>query len=328
MSVAFVLCVEKGYLEPQAILLAESIRAWAGAMASSTILAYSPRAATTVPAETREALASLGVEVIADDLNRIDAEYPFANKIHACLDAESRVDADVLCFLDTDTVFIAEPVEVDLSEGHDLGVQPVVGKGQASTGEDDPDDHYWARSHALCEVLPGRFVETMRDRTRIRGYYNAGLVCMRRDAGRAARWMDCFRRLKDAGHVHPRGINNLDQHALAMVAADTEPRVKVLDWRYNHAIPQRARFPEPLRSADLDDLVHLHYHRWFNVRNFLGRLDPPLDREDPRFRWLQDRLPLLPEIEEELQTAAENGGRSSRLRADRKQAKSKWRSGT
>lgn len=328
MSVAFVLCVEKGYLEPQAVLLAESIRAWAGDMASSTILAYSPRSATKVPAETRETLGSLGVDVITDDLNHVDAEYPFANKIHACLDAEGRVDADVLCFLDTDTVFIAEPTEVHLSKEHDLAVQPVVGKGQASSGPSDSDDAYWQASHDLCGVVPGRFVETMRDRTRIRGYYNAGLVCMRRDAGRATRWMDCFRRLKDAEHIHPRGISNLDQHALAMMAADTEPRVKVLDWRYNHAIPQRARFPEPLRSAGLDELVHLHYHRWFNVRDFLGRLDPPLDREDPRFLWLDERLPLLPEIEEELQTAADGGRRSDRLRADRRQAKSRWRSGT
>lgn len=303
MSVAFVMCVEAGYLEAQSVLLARSLRRWGGELADSQILAYSPRAASRVPETTAAELQDLGVKVIVDDLNQADADYPFANKIHACRHAEQLVDAEVICFLDTDTVFIAEPSALRLAGGADLAVQPVVGKGQGSKGPDDPDDAYWMTSFDLCGVEPGRFVQTMRDRISIRGYYNAGLVAMRRSAGLADRWATFFRQLRESNHVHPRGIENLDQHALAMVAASAEPKVEILDWPYNHALPQRGRFPEPLKSASLDDLVHIHYHRWFNVPDFLGRLDPPLDRNDPRFEWLDAHLPLQPEIEAELHSA-------------------------
>ncbi len=45
-------------------------------------------------------------------------------------------------------------------------------------------------------------------------------------------------------------------------------------------------------------MVHLHYRLWFHLADALPKVDPPFDPGSDRYRWLAERLPLQPEVDE------------------------------
>ncbi|EDZ66161.1 hypothetical protein NOC27_2841 [Nitrosococcus oceani AFC27] len=53
-------------------------------------------------------------------------------------------------------------------------------------------------------------------------------------------------------------------------------------------------------TVDLDELIHIHYHRWFNRPQFLELLTPPLGRDTPEYKWLKSFLPFHPTMDEPL----------------------------
>jgi len=53
------------------------------------------------------------------------------------------------------------------------------------------------------------------------------------------------------------------------VIADIHDRVRVLPDEYNYPLPKRRLLPPGVRELELDDLVHVHYHRWGHLPGFL-----------------------------------------------------------
>ena len=60
-SIAFVACVESGYLENQTMLLCRSIRRYAGKYRDAPIYTFQPRRGTTIGNDTLAGLNELGV---------------------------------------------------------------------------------------------------------------------------------------------------------------------------------------------------------------------------------------------------------------------------
>ena len=73
---AFLICVEHGRLESEAILLVESLRQFGGAYAQAPIYAFAPRPDFQPEAATVERLEGLGVTFISEHLVDRFAEYP------------------------------------------------------------------------------------------------------------------------------------------------------------------------------------------------------------------------------------------------------------
>jgi hypothetical protein len=125
-------------------------------------------------------------------------------------------------------------------------------------------------------------------------------VVARRSAGVFAQWLRDFLTLAAANHRPFRSSNPdelgdmhyMDQLSLAATLARIWERVQLLDGRYNYPLIGRPLLAEPLRSARLDELVHVHYNRYFHVDGFLSALDPPLERDGEVVGWLQQHLPL------------------------------------
>jgi hypothetical protein len=295
MSVAFVLCVEEGNLENQADLLVRSLRQWGGRYADSRIVAYKPREGPPLQTRTLHVFDELGVELDDAVRNRELQHYPIANKVFVTAAAEEELGEDVIVFLDSDTVILNEPSDLDLGRDQPVALRPVDRKGRGSEGPGDRAEAYWTRLYELCDVRDDRFVTTTLDRIEIRAYWNAGLVAARRDAGLFGRWLEHLRILVAADHLPGGKMTNLDQAALSTATA-TVPQVLELDDRYNYALPWRPRLPEPMRSLSLDDLVHVHYHQWFNRPDYLALVRPPFDPESSRYAWLAQFLPFAPVI--------------------------------
>jgi hypothetical protein len=297
MSLAFLLCVERGPLEQQSLLCVESLRAFGGALADAPVYAFAPRPGMEPASATAAALAAQGVSMVERPLNERHSEHPTWNKVFVAAWAERELDHETLVFTDSDCVVLNEPAE--LAQGEWLAAAKPVGVVRAaSRGPDDGTaEEWWRRLYTTLEVEAEPFVTTVVDRVSVRAYWNAGLLAARRGAGLFGAWERALERLVEAGCVHPKP-ELMDQMSWAGVLASHHERVWELPDPYNYPLPQRARLPSPAAALELDDLVHVHLHRWAHVEGFLEELEPPLAEASERRRWLAERLPLEPRREE------------------------------
>ena len=290
------ICVEHGRLESEAVLLVESLRQWGGALADAPVYAFAPRPALHPEPATAERLRSLGATLVDEALVNRFAEMPTFNKVSVSAWAERELDHEFLVFTDSDTVFLGEPAA--LAEGDWVAaVRPVDRRiaGSKGKGRNEP---FWRKMYAELGVHNEPYVRTGVGGMRIRAYWNSGLIAARRSAGLFAAWEDALARLHDADIVPGRWPHFMDQLSWAGVTADVHDRVKVLPPTYNYALRQRLALMDGADSLDLPDLVHLHYRLWFHLPESLPKVVPPFDPASDRYRWLDERLPLEPTVEE------------------------------
>jgi hypothetical protein len=239
----------------------------------------------------------------------VDSPYrdpPVMNKVFVSAWAERELDHAVLAFVDSDTVFLDQPRELTL-DGWLAAAKPVGNSRTAgSTGPGDPNEPYWQLVYDQLGVRSWPYVTTTVDRARIRAYWNTGLVAARREAGLFQAWEEALVRLFESGCVFKKPVL-MEQLAWAGVIADIHDRVLVLPDEYNYPLPKRTLLPPGVRDLELDDLVHVHYHRWGHLPGFLGEVRPPLDTGSERYRWLQERFPLTPTIDGPFRWAKRDG---------------------
>lgn len=309
---AFVLCIENNAIRDQALLLIESIRAFAGRYRDAEILAIAPQPARGVDNATRTRLERLGATYHEAPLNTHCPEYGGANRIYAGAWAAENAAASTLIVLDSDTLFLDEP-EL-LGEQFDVAARPADIKGSTTAGPGDEFEPYW---QALCGLagfpidrLP--FVETVIDCTRVRASYNGGYCVVWRETGILQRCADIFTRSVSAdirpykeragfrmfastGYVPDLAAQywGSSQAAFSIAAWSTTRRVRTLDHRYNVSLHNLAegRYWSDQWSGIAP--VHVHYH-WMLDREhrartieLLSRLGVPSDRLD----WISARRP-------------------------------------
>jgi hypothetical protein len=296
-NLAFLACVERGKLEDQTILLCRSIRTFGGAYRDAPIYVFQPRPGTELSKNTLAVLRQLDVIHIPETLNLDFSEYGTLNKVFVCAYAERVLDEPTLVFLDSDTVVLAEPTDLDLPSGTDIAIRPADSTSLNSRGPVDPIDAYWQRvfhDRALDEVP---FVDTELGR-RVRAYFSSGLVAVRREAGVFREWEDDFRRLMGRGIVPGGAVARMYEIALVATVVRRFARSRLLDMRYNYLIYRRPIMIAPLRLLRLNQLVHIHYRFAFYKPDFLRSVQPPFDVDCAILEWLEQFLPLEPTIEE------------------------------
>ncbi len=312
-DLAFVACIEGNALEAQALLLFDSIRRWGGRFRDAPIHALSPRRGPPLAAATRRELDRL--EVVFDDreLNRDAPDYGSANRVAAAAFVEAQYGHSTLVVLDSDTVFLREPLEFLLPDGVDAALRPVDLKGSASTGAGDPMDEYW---RALCrsaavdyEVVP--WSRTFVDGRPIKASYNGGLVVARGGLGLMQRWAEVFFRsvregLRPYREMQPfragAGAVTSDvgrywgsnQAALSVALWSATRGVAELSPRYNYPLHLHDSLDPERIGPDFTNLVHVHYHWLFAEQNSDNPIfDAPGPLDADRRAWLEGRLPLV-----------------------------------
>jgi hypothetical protein len=190
---------------------------------------------------------------------------------------------DVLVVLDSDTIFLREPVEFHLPEGIDVALRPVDMQGICSEGTHDPRDAYWMR---LCETfkvpyesIP--FVQTSVDRKRVKASYNGGLVVARTSSGILQMWSEIFFRSigegilpyssgepfrAGAGWISPEIVKfwGTNQAALSLAVWGTTKGVYTLPPTYNFPLHYVEKFSSEELRPIAENLVHVHYHWLFD----------------------------------------------------------------
>lgn len=310
-EIAFLICVEANRLEPQALLLCESIRRFGGRYRRAPILAVSPRPHLALGPDARARLEVLGVTCVVEPLNRTGNPYGTINRIVAGAWAETVSPRPYLVLLDTDTVFVGEPTFARA----DVGVRPVDVKGSASSGAGDPLDAYWARMCGFGGIDPARLpmLVTTIDQVSIRASYNGGFMVVRRDLGILRRTREIFFASFEAD-LRPWAGAGLDirastgtvgtaasewwgssQAALSVAIWSTTSDVHIYDERYNVPLHFLA---DPNRSWPLSagcEPVLLHYHFLAEppYRSQLWQALTRLGCSPAVLTWLADRIPLL-----------------------------------
>lgn len=292
---AFLICVERGRLESEAVLLVESLRAWGGAWGEAPVYAFAPRRDRGPDPATIDRLQGLGATLVDEPLVERFADLPTFNKVAVSAWAERELEHEKLVFTDTDSVFVGEPSEL---AGDDwvAAMRPVDRRiaGSRGRGKNEP---FWDKMYAELGVRERPFVETAVGQMRIRAYWNSGLIAVRREARLFNAWEAALARLFDAGIVQKRWPQFMDQLSWAGVTADHHDRVRVLTPAYNYPLRHRQALAPEARDLDLAQIVHLHYRLWFHLPDALEKVIPPFEPAGDRYRWLAQRLPLEPVVE-------------------------------
>jgi len=296
-DLGFLICVEHGRLEAEAVLLVESLRRWGGSAADAAVYAFAPRPAFHPAPATVARLEELGATYVDEPLVARFDQIPTFNKVSVSAWAERELDHDTLIFTDTDAVFLAEPAE--LLGGEWLAAARPVDRRIAGSRGKGKNEPFWRRMYAELGVESEPFVETTVGRVPIRAYWNSGLLAARRESGLFGAWERALERLFDAGIVQLRRPQFMDQLSWAGVTADVHDRIRVLSAAYNYPLRHRGALDTKARGLDLADLVHLHYRLWFHMPGALEKADPKFAEGSARHAWLAERLPIEPIIEED-----------------------------
>lgn len=303
MNHAVIFCVEKGLLESQSLLLINSFKKFS-TNRNLNLFAFSPRKEFQPSEQSLNFFKKNKVTHIKVDLNTKFLQYPIANKILTCSYFEKNIpEYQSIMFVDTDTVLLND---FGLDKFTDKGIylKPVGHKGPGTEGSDDANDDYWKKVFSLFEInLPAVKYHTTIKGIPIRGYFNAGLVWSNRVPNFFQQWEQDFLKLIDSGLTPPGFIskdqNNfrcLDQVALAVTASRYSDYLHILPPTYNHHIPFRPLM-EKNSCPRFDELVHVHYHKWFQHPGFLDHVTSDEEKQSEQYKWLKERLPLQPEID-------------------------------
>jgi hypothetical protein len=181
--------------ETNALLLAESLRAFAGSLAAAPLNFYLPEYGRALSAPVRRRLAKLDVTLVPFPLDPHRLDFFFAAQLTALGLAEEHNagSSSLLAWLDANTLVLHEPHELELPPGKFLGYRPVHHLLLGSR-YDSPPDPFWTLIYQTCQVPPERIfpMRPVVEDLQMRPYFNAGLLVTRPEAGLWQAWSKRF----------------------------------------------------------------------------------------------------------------------------------------
>jgi hypothetical protein len=281
------------------LLMAESIRTFAGKHKDAPIWAYMPPGLAEEEAQTVQRLEGLGVEARPSKALEDALEFYFARKVFASVRAEAHAGevAEILAWLDEDTIMLQEPAEFILPEDKDLGYRPVMHKNIGNLFA-EPVDEYWGRVFELLVVPDSTFfpMVTPADGDTIRPYFNAGCMVVRPARGLLAYWLRCFIRLyRDPVLVEMCNSDIkrrifLHQAALTGAILTRIDRAEMLEFspRINYPIFFEQMFGARRTFDDISDVVTFRHESYF--RKPAPDWDEKLKGPAEKIAWMRKHL--------------------------------------
>jgi hypothetical protein len=287
----------RGSPEAESVLLVKSLRAFGGRWRNHPLWVMIPNTLETLSETTRAELLALGAKLLPFEVETRTLEFIFGGKVVASAAAESLAEgqADVLVWMDSDTVFLNEPEAFILGEEKTLGCCPVMLRNISSLSE-EPLDPFWEAVYKGCRTPPENLfsLETLVDQVKIRAQVNAGLLVVRPEKGLLRSWRDDFLRLYPLSQWEPFYKENIlykvfiHQAILAgtMLARLSPNEIHYFPRRVNYPLFLHDRYPFAHRPAGLKELVTFRYdaYKFFENINWLEILPA----EEPLRNWLKE----------------------------------------
>jgi hypothetical protein len=244
--VVFTTSIDYAGQVPQIQVLARSIRAFGGSLASAPVWVYVPEGAAPLPDFNLAELRELGVEVRSFPVPSEVLGFFLGGKPYAAAQAEADAagEADLLILLAPNTLVLADPTEMVLPAGKDLAFSPVHHTNVGSWYEAPPDE-WWGRIYQVLGIRKEDLwpMETLADRRILRPYFSSGSLVVRPEKGLMAGWARAFREVAvdpEIAAASAEGSHNtfLHQAALAgaLVRALNREEMLQLSFRYNYPL--------------------------------------------------------------------------------------------
>jgi hypothetical protein len=176
-------------------ILCESIRTFGGRDRNAPVWVYIPEALYDSADSSLQKLAELNAEIRTSRTPDSALWFYFSQKVFAAKHAEFRARdrAEILAWIDEDTIFLQEPKAFHLPGEIVLAYRPVMHKNIGTLWE-DPPDLFWSRVFHLLSIQEKTLfpMVTPADGDTIRPYFNAGLLIVRPERGILHRWVEVF----------------------------------------------------------------------------------------------------------------------------------------
>jgi len=261
-----------GATEREADLLARSIRAFGGALAENAIWALTPDT-EALSDETCSALRALSVELLPFTIDAAALDFPFAVKAYAAAAAEevARGRADLLAWLDSDTLILQEPRALLLGSDKALACCPIHHL-RIGPSYDVPLDPFWRLVYDACATPEDRafLMHTAVGGDRIRPHINAGLLVVRPERGVLTAWRDnfdwvyrqwAFEQFYEQNARYRIFVHQAILSGTALSLLEPQEFV-VLPGSYNYPLHLHADFPPERAATSLNTLMTWRYDGW------------------------------------------------------------------
>jgi len=297
--------VEKGYLEQQLRLLILSIEQFVQPFIRVKVIACSPRQGRQPGEKYIHFLNRKNVDYIDQPLNQQHDFFPLCNGIYASdFVARNYKNINSLLLVDTDTLFF-NPIDMLILNSSNVYMRAVDNKGIGSLGANDSNNQFWNNVYNFFNLTeePDK-IETTVSQEMIRPYFNSGFVLINKGINFMQQWKQDFIKLMDStirtsasSSRHQVDYGFIEQMVLSVTSEKISSSTKILPQTYNYPIPFRPLLKNRENHPRFDELVHVHYHKWFQHPEFLDYVTDDEEKKSEQYLWLKEHLPLLPKID-------------------------------
>ncbi len=280
--------------------MVKSIRNFGGKLQNAPIWVFVPSDFAILMEQVRAKFQNLpGIEVFQCEIPKDSRAYNYAGKTFASGEAERMAagKAKVLVWLDSDTIFLNEPVELLLPDGILLGYRPIMHNRSGTLYGREPIP-FWKQVYNVLGIEEGKFfpMTTAVDRVDVNPYFNAGIIAVRPEAGILTKWGKDFKRLCNDSVLAEMCRENvtwrifLHQAALVGGVLNTIERQQMAELpdKYNYPLFFDRMFGADRPYNDISDAITIRYEYFFR------KPDSGWEKElvgDPiRIKWLKDNL--------------------------------------
>ena len=282
-----------------AVFLVESVRAFAGKFKNAPVWVYIPTDLLNKYARLEDKIAALGAGTKTSRAPEQSLRYYFARKVFAAGKAETEAEgnADILVWMDEDTIILAEPEDFNLKNGISFAYRPVMHNRSGSLYS-EPPGAFWSRIYEKLKIDENALfpMVTPADRQTIRVYFNAGLLVVRPEQRILRRWGEDFTTLYSDSVLADMCDNDIEKkifiHQTALVGAvlnklKKEEMIELSD-RYNYPIFFHRQYEAEKEFGSIENIVTLRYDVYF--RNPDPQWSKKLQGPSRIVEWLKERL--------------------------------------
>ncbi len=285
--------------ETNAVLLAASIRTFAGSFSRNCILYFTPEHKNQLSTAARDRFDSLGVKVMPFRVDSETLRFPLAGDVFAAATAESTVinQTDLLAWLCTNTVVLQEPTAFQLPKEKSLGYRPVH-HTLVGSRYDEAVDEFWTLIYRSCSVPQERIfpMETHIDGTRIRPYFNSGMLIIRPRSRLLQTWWDIFsglyqkadfQKFYEQNNLYKIFVHQALLSGVILSKFETDELLE-LPSIYNYPLHLHAEDVTDHRPSFMEDVVTFRHEGFYEDKEWMRKIPA----EQKLKQWLAERIAL------------------------------------
>jgi len=280
--------------------LADSLRTFGGRFSQAPVRVYLPESlAASVGEDMSMRMQALGVDIRTSRIPDDARWFSYAGKTFAAGDAEAEAEgkAEILVWMDEDTIILQEPNELALDDQVDMAYRPVMHNRSGSLAS-EPPGLFWSRVYEMFNLDPNQLFSmvTPADRQTIRAYFNAGLLVVCPERGILRGWGDAFKKLYRDPALAAICRDNSTWRIFLHQAALVGPVINTLDQSallelpdsYNYPIFFKKMYGAKEEFDDLTEVITLRYDIYFQKPepNWSAQLRGPAES----IAWLKNHL--------------------------------------